>query len=409
MGGITEKITEFIKDLLTGWITSNLDTMFTDVNTKVETIAAEVGKTPQNWNSGIFSMIKNLSDNVIVPIAGMIITFVLCYELISMIMEKNNMHDTDTFMFFKYIFKMWVAVYLVTHTFDIAMAIFDVANHVVSNAGGMITGSASIDVTEALKTLLETQIEDMGIGELLGLGLETMLVSLCLKIISVLITVILYGRMIEIYLYVSVAPIPFSTFTNREWGSIGNNYVKALLALGFQGFFMMVCVAIYAVLVNAITVADNLQCTLGGNKNMAYVPVPKDFSKIKTKLALNLTKRQIICFSLAGICGVPIYLLTKAGLGTDVAATLMIIVMLPFFFFAMYEKDGFPAEKILLHIIRQKFLRPGIRVYRSQNLYDRIIEYDKLEKEGAWLEKKAKEAREARNPFHFLKKADRKK
>ena len=318
MGGITEKITEFIKDLLTGWITSNLDTMFTDVNTKVETIAAEVGKTPQNWNSGIFSMIKNLSDNVIVPIAGMIITFVLCYELISMIMEKNNMHDTDTFMFFKYIFKMWVAVYLVTHTFDIAMAIFDVANHVVSNAGGMITGSASIDVTEALKTLLETQIEDMGIGELLGLGLETMLVSLCLKIISVLITVILYGRMIEIYLYVSVAPIPFSTFTNREWGSIGNNYVKALLALGFQGFFMMVCVAIY-------------------------------------------------------------------------------------------EKDGFPAEKILLHIIRQKFLRPGIRVYRSQNLYDRIIEYDKLEKEGAWLEKKAKEAREARNPFHFLKKADRKK
>lgn len=438
MGGITEKITEFIKDLLTGWITSNLDTMFTDVNTKVETIAAEVGKTPQNWNSGIFSMIKNLSDNVIVPIAGMIITFVLCYELISMIMEKNNMHDTDTFMFFKYIFKMWVAVYLVTHTFDIAMAIFDVANHVVSNAGGMITGSASIDVTEALKTLLETQIEDMGIGELLGFGLETMLVSLCLKIISVLITVILYGRMIEIYLYVSVAPIPFSTFTNREWGSIGNNYVKALLALGFQGFFMMVCVAIYAVLVNAITVADNLhtaiwsvaaytvilcfslfktsslgkinlQCTLGGNKNMAYVPVPKDFSKIKTKLALNLTKRQIICFSLAGICGVPVYLLTKAGLGTDVAATLMIIVMLPFFFFAMYEKDGFPAEKILLHIIRQKFLRPGIRVYRSKNLYDRIIEYDKLEKEGAWLEKKAKEAREARNPFHFFKKADRKK
>lgn len=142
MGGITEKITEFIKDLLTGWITSNLDTLFTDVNTKVETIATEVGKTPQNWNSGIFSMIKNLSDNVIVPIAGMIITFVLCYELISMIMEKNNMHDTDTFMFFKYIFKMWVAVYLVTHTFDIAMAIFDVANHVVSNAGGMITGSA---------------------------------------------------------------------------------------------------------------------------------------------------------------------------------------------------------------------------------------------------------------------------
>ena len=153
MGGITEKITEFIKDLLTGWITSNLDTMFTDVNTKVETIATEVGKTPQNWNSGIFSMIKNLSDNVIVPIAGMIITFVLCYELISMIMEKNNMHDVDTFMFFKWFFKAFVAVFLVTHTFDITMAVFDMAQHIVSGAAGVIGGDTNIDVTEALAAM----------------------------------------------------------------------------------------------------------------------------------------------------------------------------------------------------------------------------------------------------------------
>ena len=256
MGGIIEKITEFIKELLTGWVTSNLETMFTDVNTKVGTIATEVGKTPQDWNSGIFSMIKTLSDNVIVP-----------------------MHDTDTFMFFKYIFKMWVAVYLVTHTFDIALAIFDVANHVVTSAGGIINGSTSIDVAEALQTLLESSIEDMGIGELLGLGLETMIVSLCMKIISVLITVILYGRMIEIYLYVSVSPIPFATFTNREWGSIGNNYVKALLGLGFQGFFMMVCVAIYAVLVNTITVADNLHTAIW---SVAAYTVILCFSLFKT-------------------------------------------------------------------------------------------------------------------------------
>ena len=174
---------------------------------------------------------------------------------------------------------MWVAVYLVTHTFDIAMAIFDVANHVVSNAGGMITGSASIDVTEALKTLLETQIEDMGIGELLGLGLETMLVSLCLKIISVLITVILYGRMIEIYLYVSVAPIPCATATNREWGTIGSNYLKGILALAFQGFFIMVCVAIYAVLVSGITVATNLHTALW---SVAAYTVILCFSLFKT-------------------------------------------------------------------------------------------------------------------------------
>ena len=174
---------------------------------------------------------------------------------------------------------MWVAVYLVTHTFDIALAIFDVANHVVTSAGGIINGSTSIDVAEALQTLLESSIEDMGIGELLGLGLETMIVSLCMKIISVLITVILYGRMIEIYLYVSVSPIPFATFTNREWGSIGNNYVKALLGLGFQGFFMMGCVAIYAVLVNTITVADNLHTAIW---SVAAYTVILCFSLFKT-------------------------------------------------------------------------------------------------------------------------------
>lgn len=279
MSGIIEKLTEFIKEFLLGWSSSNLETMFTDVNTKVGTIAAEAGKSPQDWNNGIFSMIKNLSDSVIVPIAGMIITFVLCYELISMIMEKNNMHDMDTFMFFKYIFKMWVAVYLVTHTFDIAMAIFDVANHVVAGAGGVIGGAASIDVADALKAVLDSASESMGIGELLGLGLETMIVSLCMKIISVLITVILYGRMIEIYLYVSVSPIPFATFTNREWGSIGQNYVRALLALGFQGFFMMVCVAIYAVLVNTITVADNIHTAIW---SVAAYTVILCFSLFKT-------------------------------------------------------------------------------------------------------------------------------
>ena len=245
-----------------GWVLSNLDTMFTDVNTKVGTIATEVGKTPQTWNSGIYTMIKTLSDNVIVPIAGMIITFVLCYELITMIMEKNNMHDTDTFMFFKYIFKMWVAVYMVTHTFDFVLAVFDVANYVVTKAATVISGNTNIDVTTALQTIFNNSYDSMSIGELLGLGLETMIVSLCMKIMSVLITVILYGRMIEIYLYISVSPIPFATFTNREWGSIGNNYIKGLFALGFQGFFIMVCVAIYAVLVGTIVVATNIHTAI---------------------------------------------------------------------------------------------------------------------------------------------------
>ena len=195
--------------------------MFTDVNEKTGEIAAQVGMTPQGWNSSIFSMIETLSDTVILPIAGIIITFVLCYELITMVTEKNNMHDIDTWMFFKYFVKMWIAVYLVSHTFTITMAVFDVGQHVVSSAAGLISGSTAIDISSAL-TDLDTTLESMEIGELVVLVLETLIVSFGMKIMSVLITVILYGRMIEIYLYTSVAPIPFATMTNREWGQIGD-------------------------------------------------------------------------------------------------------------------------------------------------------------------------------------------
>ena len=261
MGSILEKIEEAIKELLIGWIESNLTNMFTDVNDKVGTIAAEVGQTPSAWNGVIYSMIRGLSESVIIPIAGIIITFVLCYELISMITEKNNMHDIDTFMFFKWIFKAFVAVYLVTHTFDITMAVFDMAQHVVSGASGVIGGNTNIDVAAALGSM-QDGLEAMEIPELLLLVMETSLVSLCMKIMSVLITVILYGRMIEIYLYCSVSPIPFATMTNREWGQIGNNYLKALFAIGFQGFLIMVCVGIYAVLVNSMIIADNLHSAI---------------------------------------------------------------------------------------------------------------------------------------------------
>lgn len=261
MFDLFEKIEEAIRELLSGFVSSNLTTMFTDVNDKTGAIATEVGKTPQTWNGSIFNMIENLSETVIIPIAGLIITFVLCYELISMITEKNNMHDVDTWMFFKWFFKSFIAVYLVTNTFDIVMAIFDVGQSVVSAASGVIGGSTAIDITTTIAEM-ETAMETMELGELLQLSLETMLVSICMKIISVLITVILYGRMIEIYLYTSVSPIPFATMTNREWGSIGNNYVRGLLALGFQGFFIMIIVGIYCVLVNSMTVAADIHSAL---------------------------------------------------------------------------------------------------------------------------------------------------
>ncbi len=276
--GIFEAIEEWIRELLTGMVTSNLTTMFTDVNEKTGEIATQVGQTPQGWNGSIFNLIQNLSNSVIVPIAGMIITFVLCYELISMLTEKNSMHEIDTWMFFKYFFKMWMAVYLVSHTFTITMAVFDVGQHVVSAASGVINAQTAINIDSMIEAM-ETAMESMEIGELVMLALETMLVSLCMKIMSVVITVLLYGRMIEIYVYTSVAPIPFATFSNREWGQVGNNYFRGLLALGFQGFFMMVCVGIYAVLVSTIQISDNMHSALFG---VAAYTVILCFSLMKT-------------------------------------------------------------------------------------------------------------------------------
>lgn len=278
MDRIFEAIEEWMRNLLTGMVSSNLTTMYIDVNEKTGQIAAQVGQTPQGWNGSIYSMIQNLSESVIVPIAGMIITFVLCYELISMLTEKNNMHDIDTWMFFKYFFKMWVAVWIVSHTFTITMAVFDVGQSVVSRAAGVISSDTAINIDTMISTM-ETAMESMEIGELVILALETMLVSLCMKIISVFITVILYGRMIEIYLYSSVGAIPFATMSNREWGQIGNNYLRGLFALAFQGFFMMVCVGIYAVLVANIQMSDNIHSALFGV--MAYTVI-LCFSLMKT-------------------------------------------------------------------------------------------------------------------------------
>ena len=263
LDSVFEAIEEWIRTLLTNMVDSNLTTMFTDVNEKTGQIASQVGQTPQGWNSGIYSMIQNLSNTVIMPIAGIIITFVLCYELISMLTEKNNMHDIDTWMFFKYFFKMMIAVYLVSNTFTITMAVFDLGQSVVNSAAGALTGETAIDASELISQM-DTVMEDMEIGELVVLALETLLVSFCMKIMSIVITIICYGRMIEIYLYTSVAPIPFATMTNREWGQIGTNYFRGLFALAFQAFLMMVCVGIYGVLVATIHISADMHAALFG-------------------------------------------------------------------------------------------------------------------------------------------------
>ena len=248
------KIEEFFKDIIIDVIKDNLSAMLIDINEKVGTVAGEVGKTPSSWNSEVFTFIKSINTNVVLPIAAIILTAILCIELIQVVLQKNTMHDTDSFEFFKYIIKMWITVWLVSHAFEFSMAVFDVAQEMVGKAAGVVGNSANITsgnfdaMVDALKT------KELGI--LIGIALETGLVKFSLTALSVLITVILYGRMIEIYIYCSIAAIPFSTMGNKEWGSIGTNYIKSLFALGLQGLFILIFFGIYAVLVKTVNITD---------------------------------------------------------------------------------------------------------------------------------------------------------
>lgn len=254
MFGIFDKLTEFFKDMLLGGIKANLESMFLDINDKVGVIATDVGKTPMGWNGEVYNFIKSINDNVIVPIAGLIITAVLCIELINMVMQKNNMHDTDTFEFFKYIIKMFIAVYLASHAFEFSMAVFDVAQNLVNKAAGVITTSATVS-GDQIVTMVDT-LKEKEIGELLMILVETSLVRIAIQCISLTITLIVYGRMFEIYVYSSVSSIPFATMGNKEWGQIGTNYIKGLFALGLQGLFLMICLGIYTVLIRTVQITD---------------------------------------------------------------------------------------------------------------------------------------------------------
>ena len=253
MDTIIQKITEWLKTLLIKGITDQLTGMFDTVNLKVGEIAAQVGTTPSAWNGGVFSMIRSLSETVIVPIAGVVLTFIMCHELIHMVIDKNNLHDVDTWMFFRWIFKTFVSVMIVTNAFNIVMGIFDVAQSVVNRAAGVISTRTNIDISAVIGGLT-AKLEAMELGQLIGLYFQSMTVSLSMSILSVCIFVVIYGRMVEIYLTVSLGPIPLATMANHEWGSIGQNYLKSLFALGFQAFLIMVCVGIYAVLVQSIAI-----------------------------------------------------------------------------------------------------------------------------------------------------------
>ena len=258
MDKVLESLVEWLKEILVGGIVNNLSGMFDSVNSQVGAIAGQVGATPRAWNGVIYSMIRTLSDNVILPIAGVILAFVMTMELIQMISDKNSMHgDVDTWMFFKWIFKTACAVLIVTNTWNIVMGVFDVGQSVVNSAAGVISGDASVDITTVVVDL-EERLMEMDLGPLFGLWFQSLFVGICTWALTICIFIITFGRMIEIYLVTSVAPIPMATMVSRESGNIGQNYLRSLFALAFQGFLIIVCVAIYAALVQNIAVGTDI-------------------------------------------------------------------------------------------------------------------------------------------------------
>ena len=256
-----DAITEWLKEILVSGIMSNLSGMFDSVNDKVGEISTQVGMTPQAWNGSIFNMVQNLSENVIMPIAGVILAFVMTLELVQILMDKNNFHDVETVVFFKWVFKTACAILIVTNTWTIVMGIFDVAQGVVNQASGIIIGDTSIDLSSVMPDM-EERLMEMELGPLFGLWFQSLFVGITMWALTICIFIITYGRMLEVYLVTSVAPIPMAAMLGREWGGMGQNYLKSLFALGFQAFLIMVCVAIYAVLVQNISVSDDISTAI---------------------------------------------------------------------------------------------------------------------------------------------------
>ena len=261
MDFLWDAITEWLKEILVSGIMSNLSGMFDGVNDKVGEISTQVGMTPQAWNRSIFNMVQNLSENVIMPIAGVILAFVMTLELVQILMDKNNFHDVETVVFFKWVFKTACAILIVTNTWTIVMGIFDVAQGVVNQASGIIIGDTSIDLSSVMPDM-EEQLMEMELGPLFGLWFQSLFVGITMWALTICIFIITYGRMLEVYLVTSVAPIPMAAMLGREWGGMGQNYLKSLFALGFQAFLIMVCVAIYAVLVQNISVSDDISTAI---------------------------------------------------------------------------------------------------------------------------------------------------
>lgn len=272
MDSLFQSIEDWLKEVLVSGIMNNLSNAFEAVNQEVGQIAADVSQTPASFLPGVYSLIRNISENVILPVAGIILTFIACYELIQLVISHNNLANFETWIFWKWVFKTFVAVCLISNTFDITMAVFDVGQWVVQRSGSIISGSTAIDDSTLIS--MQSTLEAMGVGELLGIYLQSFIVQICIHILSIAIFVIINGRMIEIYLMSSMAPIPFATFGNKDQSMMGMNYLKSLFALAFQGFLIMICVGIYAVLITGVAftsdIAGSLWSVLGFTVLLAF-------------------------------------------------------------------------------------------------------------------------------------------
>lgn len=260
MDSLKEKLFEWLRELLVSGIMNNLNNTFSNLNTKVGDVAGQLATSPADFEPGVFSMIRTISENVIMPIAGLILTFIACYELIQLVIAHNNLANFETWIFFKWVFKTFIAVELISNTFNITLAVFDVTGYAIRQSGGLISGSTAIDASTIAS--MQSNLESMDVGVLFGIFLQSFVVQFLFNILSLIIFVIVYGRMIEIYLMVSLAPIPFATFGNREQSMIGQNYLRSLFALGFQGFLIMICIAIYAVLIQNVAISDDIMGSL---------------------------------------------------------------------------------------------------------------------------------------------------
>ena len=277
MESLLEQLTEYLKGILVSGIMDNLTSTFNNLNSKLGEVTSNLAQSPADFQPSVFNLIKTLSENVIMPIAGIILTFIACYELIQLVIAHNNLANFETWIFFKWVFKTFVAVELITHTFDITMAIFDVAQHVISQSGGIIADSTTVDASDLAN--MQTTLEGMDLGPLFAIFLQTFVVQFLFNILAMIIYVIVVGRMIEIYLYVSMAPIPFATFGNKEQSMVGQNYLRSLFALGFQGFLIMVCVGIYAVMIRDVAFSSDI---MGSLWNALGFTILLGFTLIKT-------------------------------------------------------------------------------------------------------------------------------